>query len=111
MSTVSDSLTTLALTLGKDEMAIVLPLADSYFTNIVGNPDPANVVAQSLAFQPTILAALPNIEAAAAKDAAAALKALMDTEVAALPTLSAALPPPPAFSAPAAPVTDAPPAA
>jgi hypothetical protein len=74
------SLDTLFTTVVKDELAVTRPLADSYLTSIVTNPAPDNVVAQSIAFQTQAIAALPNIEAAAAKDTAASLKALIDLE-------------------------------
>ena len=84
MSQVSDALNTLFTNLETDELKIVLPLGDTYLSNIIANPAPDNVVAQSLAFEPQILAALPNVESTAAKDAATALKGLMDLEAATL---------------------------
>ena len=92
MSAVSDALNTLWTHLEQDELAIVLPLADSYFTNIVANPAPANVVAQSLALETAVIAALPNMEAAAAKDVSTALKSLMDAQIA-LPVAPVSAPP------------------
>lgn len=83
-SQVVTALQTLAATVGKDELAIVLPIADGYFTAITANPDPVNVDAQSLKLEVDVVAALPNMEAAAAKDVAASLKTLMDTEAASL---------------------------
>lgn len=74
------SLDKLFNTVVKDELAVVRPVADSYLQSITSNPAPDNVVAQSLAFQGQFLATLPNIEAAAAKDTAASLKALLDLE-------------------------------
>lgn len=82
------ALQTLVTQVGKDELTIVLPIADGYFTNIAANPDPVNVEAQSLKLEVDVLAALPNMEAAAAKDIAATLKGLMDTEAASLNTVS-----------------------
>lgn len=90
MSAVSDALDTLFTTLETDELKVVLPVGDTYLANIIANPAPDNVVAQSLAFEPQILAALPNVEATAAKDAATALKNLMDLEAATLATAGAA---------------------
>lgn len=84
MSQVSDALTALFNKLETDELAIVLPLGDTYLQSIISNPSPENVVAQSLALEASVMAALPNMEAAAAKDAAAALKALLDLEAASL---------------------------
>jgi hypothetical protein len=82
MSQVSDALDTLFTNLETDELKVVLPLGDIYLSNVIANPAPDNVVAQSLAFEPQFLAALPNVEATAAKDAATALKSLMDMEAA-----------------------------
>jgi hypothetical protein len=90
MSTVSDALNTLWTNLADDELKIVQPIGDNYFAAIVANPSPENVVAQSVALEAAVLAALPNIEAAAAKDVATALKTLMDLEVASLASTSAA---------------------
>lgn len=80
MSTVSTALDALWTNLEDDELKIVQPLGDAYFSSIIANPDPANVVAQSLALETAVVAALPNLEAAAAKDVATSLKALMDLE-------------------------------
>jgi hypothetical protein len=90
MSTVSDALNTLWTNLADDELKIIQPIGDNYFTAIQANPSPENVVAQSVALEAAVLAALPNIEAAAAKDVATALKTLMDLEVASLASTSAA---------------------
>ena len=101
MSTVSTFLDTLFATLLKDEAGVLQPLADNYLSTIIANPAPDNVVAQSLAFQPAVLAALPNIEATAAKDTATALKAFLDAQ---LPSLVATA------ATPAAPVAGTTPA-
>jgi hypothetical protein len=81
MSTVSDALQTLWTNLADDELKIIQPIGDNYFTAIQANPSPENVVAQSAQLEVTVVAALPNLEAAAAKDVATALKTLMDLEV------------------------------
>lgn len=83
-SQVLTALQTLATTLGKDELTIVAPFADNYFDNISKNPSPENVLAQTTLLETEVVTALPNIEAAAAKDIATALKTLMDTELASL---------------------------
>ena len=57
------------------------PVADGYLSSIISNPAPDNVVAQSLTFQPQVLAALPNVESTAAKDAATALKSFLDAQI------------------------------
>lgn len=80
LADVKASLDTLFGTVIKDELGVVRPVADTYLTSIVANPAPDNVVAQSLAFQAQAVATLPNMEAAAAKDAAASIKALLDLE-------------------------------
>jgi hypothetical protein len=90
MSTVSDALNTLWTNLEDDELKIVQPIGDNYFTAIEANPSPENVVAQSAQLEVAVVAALPNIEAAAAKDVATALKTLMDLEVASLTSTSTA---------------------
>lgn len=90
MSKVSDLLDGLFTNLLKDEAGVLQPVADSYLTSIVSNPAPDNVIAQSIAFQAQALAALPNVEAAAAKDTAAALKAFIDAQVPALIAAQAA---------------------
>lgn len=89
MSQLTDALDTLGQNLAKDELSVVLPLADAYFGAIEANPAPDNVVAQSLKLEADVLAALPNIEATAAKDVATALKLLMDTQAAALASSAA----------------------
>lgn len=94
MSTTSDALSTLWTNLEDDELKIVLPIGDNYFSAVQANPSPENVVAQSAQLEVSVVAALPNMEAAAAKDVATALKALMDNEAA---TLAAV--PTPALSA------------
>jgi hypothetical protein len=81
MSTVSDALQTLWTNLADDELKIIQPIGDNYFTAIQANPSPENVVAQSAQLEVAVVAALPNLEAAAAKDVATALKTLMDLEV------------------------------
>lgn len=80
MSDVSTSLDTLFSTVVKDELSVVRPAADSYLNDIVSNPAPDNVIAKSMAFEVSAIALLPNMEAAAAKDTAASLKALLDLE-------------------------------
>lgn len=94
MSLVSDALDNLFATVVKDELAVVQPVADSYLNSIIANPAPDNVVAQSAAFVPTAIAALPNMEATAAKDAAVSLKALIDSLVPSLVAQAAATPTP-----------------
>lgn len=81
MSAVSTLLDTLFGTLVKDEAAVLQPIADGYLSSIVANPAPDNVAAQSLSFQAQVMAVLPNVEAAAAKDTAAALKAFLDAQI------------------------------
>ena len=90
MSTVSDALQALWTNLEDDELKIVQPVGDAYFTAIVNNPSPENVVAQSAQLEVAVVAALPNLEAAAAKDVATALKSLMDLELASSTSTSAA---------------------
>lgn len=92
MSIVSDALDNLFANVVKDELAVVQPAADEYLTKIVANPAPDNVIAQSVAFVPSAMALLPNMEAAAAKDAATSLKALVDSLVPSLIAQSAAAP-------------------
>lgn len=87
MSAVSTFLDNLFSTLFKDEAGVLQPVADGYLSNIIANPAPDNVVAQSLAFIPTATAALPNVEQVAAKDTATALKAFLDAQI---PSLVAA---------------------
>jgi hypothetical protein len=89
MSTVSDALQTLWINLDDDELKIVQPIGDNYFTAIQANPSPENVVAQSAQLEVAVVAALPNLEAAAAKDVATALKTLMDLEVQSLTSTTA----------------------
>ncbi len=81
MTIVSDALDKLFATVVKDELAVVQPVADTYLNSIIANPSPDNVMAQSLAFVPNATAALPNMQAVGAKDAATALKALVDSLV------------------------------
>jgi hypothetical protein len=89
MSTVSDALQTLWTNLADDELKIIQPIGDNYFTAIQANPSPENVVAQSAQLEVAVVAALPNLEAAAAKDVATALKTLMDLEVQSLTSTTA----------------------
>src|ERR1700733_203306 len=89
MSTVSDALQALWANLEDDELKIVQPIGDAYFTAIVNNPSPENVVAQSAQLEVAVVAALPNLEAAAAKDVATALKSLMDLELQSLTSTTA----------------------
>lgn len=107
MSAVSTFLDNLFATLFKDEAAVLQPVADNYLTTIIANPAPDNVVAQSLAFAPTAMAALPNVEAAAAKDTATALKAFLDAQIPSLVAAAATT----ASTTPAAPVAGATPTA
>lgn len=93
MSQVSDAFNTLLTILATDEMKVILPLGDAYLASIIANPAPDNVVAQSLAFEPQILAALPNVEATAAKDVATSLKNLMDLEATSVTAPVAVTPP------------------
>lgn len=90
MSLVSDALDKLFATVVKDELAVVQPVADAYLNSIIANPAPDNVVAQSLAFVPTAVASLPNLEKAAAQDTATSLKALIDSLVPSLVAQAAA---------------------
>jgi hypothetical protein len=92
MSQVSDLLNTLFGTILKDEAGVLQPIADNYLSSIVANPAPDNVVAQSLGFEGQVLVALPNVEAAAAKDTAAALKSFLDAQIPALVASAAANP-------------------
>lgn len=105
MSKVSDALTTLATNLTKDELAQVLPVADSYLESIVNSKSLANDAAQSVSVEVQLQALLPNLETTAITDTATALKSLMDLEAAAIPAAVAA------DLAAADPVADAPPAA
>lgn len=81
---VTNLLAPLFNTLIKDEAGVLQPVAETYLSSIISNPAPDNVVAQSMAFVPTITAALPNIEAAAARDTATALKSFLDAQLPAL---------------------------
>jgi hypothetical protein len=78
-SLVTSALNGLFASVVRDELGVLQPVGDSYLTSIISNPAPDNVVAQSLAFYAAVPAALPNMEAAAAKDAATSIKALIDT--------------------------------
>lgn len=80
MSVVSDAVDTLFNNLETDELGVVLPIFDDTLAAIEANPAPDNVVAQGLAFEGKVLAALPGIESAAAKDVATSLKNLLDLE-------------------------------
>lgn len=80
LNDVKTSLDKLFGTVVSDELVIVRPLSDGYLTSVVANPSPSNLAAQSLAFEAQAIALLPNMEAAAAKDTAASLKALLDLE-------------------------------
>lgn len=102
MSVVSDFLDNLFGTVVKDELKVAQPVADSYLNSIIGNSAPDNVVAQSLAFVPAAMAALPNLEATAARDAATALKALLDAQLPALIVASLPVPTDPVAATPAA---------
>lgn len=84
MSTVSDALNALWIKLEQDELAVVLPIGDNYLSNIIANPAPENLVTQSVALEASVVGALPNMEAAGAKDAATALKTLLDLEASSL---------------------------
>lgn len=81
MSAASTLLTNLFSTLFKDEAGVLQPVADGYLSSIIANPAPDNVLAQSAAFVPSAMAALPNVEATAAKDSATALKAFIDAQI------------------------------
>ena len=68
-------------TLLKDEAPLLQKPADDYLTSVVNNPAPDNVAAASLAFQAQVLTNLPNEQATAIKDTAAALKSYLDAQV------------------------------
>lgn len=101
MSVVSDAVDVLFNNLETDELGIVLPIFDDTLAAIEANPAPDNVVAQGLAFEGKVIAALPNIEATAAKDVSTSLKNLLDLEAQQL--IAAKAPPAPLAPAPAAP--------
>ena len=98
MSVVSDFLDGLFASLVKDEAAVLQPVADTYLSNIIADPSPDNVVAQSLAYQAQAIAVLPKVESVGVADTATALKALLDANVPAL-VAKAAVPTPNATSA------------
>ena len=52
-----------------------LPVLNNFFQSITSNPSQANIIAQALALQVNLLAALPNLESDVAKDIAQILQA------------------------------------
>lgn len=97
MSKITDLLQNLFFIVLKDEIADVKPAAEAYLDSITKNPSAENVVAQSILFQQQVIAALPNMQADAARDVAIALKAFLDAQlpslIASLPTGATAAPP------------------
>jgi hypothetical protein len=81
MSVVSDFLDGLFANLFKDEAGVLQPVADTYLANLIADPSPDNVVAQSLAYQAQAVAILPKVESVGLLDTATALKTFLDAQV------------------------------
>ena len=75
-----------------DALKVGLPVVQAFLNDIIANPSQSNIVAQAAALEVNLLAALPNFEAALAKD----LASIIQTEVNALVAAPATAAPAPA---------------
>jgi hypothetical protein len=74
-NSIGQFLATALKTVQNDALKIVLPIIQGGLTNIIANPSPANIVAQKGLILAQFMAALPNLEAAVAKDLATQIQA------------------------------------
>ncbi|MFZ0271013.1 MAG: hypothetical protein WAL34_04100 [Acidobacteriaceae bacterium] len=83
-SLASQFITNLFANLFKDEAAVLQPVADTYLNQVISDPAPDNLVAQSLAYQAQAAAVLPKVESVGVLDTATAIKNFIDAQVPAL---------------------------
>lgn len=62
-----------------DAIKTALPILNAFFQNISSNPSQMNIAAQLASLEVQLLAALPNLEAAVAKDVAALVQQEINT--------------------------------
>lgn len=73
-------------TVQKDAVLNFLPVLNGFLTNIQANPSQENLVAQGMLVEPQLIAALPDFEAAAVKDLAAQIQAMLNAYATSLTT-------------------------
>ncbi len=66
-----------------DALKVALPIIQQFFSDVAANPSQSNIVAKLAKLQVDLMAALPDLQAAVAKDLATILEAEINTLVAA----------------------------